>query len=54
MANLIVEMPDDLVRSLEGVAAAQRKSIQQLAFGLADGDGIIQMKHVRYAVLQRF
>ena len=31
MANLIIEMPDDLARSLEGVAAAQRKSIQQLA-----------------------
>jgi hypothetical protein len=31
MANLIIEMPDDLVRSLEGIAAAQRKSIQQLA-----------------------
>jgi hypothetical protein len=31
MANLIVEVPDDLVRSLEGIAAAQRKSIQQLA-----------------------
>ena len=31
MANLTIEMPDDLVRSLEGIAAAQRKSIQQLA-----------------------
>ncbi|MGA2115196.1 MAG: hypothetical protein ABSH56_10665 [Bryobacteraceae bacterium] len=31
MANLIIEMPDDLVRSLEGIAAAQRKSIQELA-----------------------
>jgi hypothetical protein len=31
MANLIIEVPDDLVRSLEGIAAAQRKSIQQLA-----------------------
>ena len=31
MANLNIEMPDDLVRSLEGIAAAQRKSIQQLA-----------------------
>ena len=30
MVNLIIEMPDDLVRSLEGIAAAQRKSIQQL------------------------
>ena len=31
MANLTIEMPDDLVRSLEGLAAAQRKSVQQLA-----------------------
>jgi hypothetical protein len=31
MANLTIEMPDDLARSLEGIAAAQRKSIQQLA-----------------------
>ena len=31
MANLIIEMPDDLVRSLAGMAAAQRKSVQQLA-----------------------
>ena len=31
MADLIIEVPDELVRSLEGIAAAQRKSIQQLA-----------------------
>jgi hypothetical protein len=31
MANLIIEVPDDLVRSLEGIATAQRKCIQQLA-----------------------
>ena len=31
MANLIIEMPDDLARNLAGIAAAQRKSIQQLA-----------------------
>jgi hypothetical protein len=31
MANLIIEMPDELVRSLAGMAAAQRKSVQQLA-----------------------
>jgi hypothetical protein len=31
MANLNIEVPEDLVRSLEGIAAAQRKSIQQLA-----------------------
>jgi len=30
MPNLIIEMPDDLVRSLAGIAAAQHKSIQQL------------------------
>jgi plasmid maintenance system killer protein len=30
MANLNIEMPDDLVRSLEGIAAAQRKSVQRL------------------------
>ena len=31
MTNLIIEMPDDLVVSLQGIAAAQRKSLQQLA-----------------------
>ena len=31
MANLNIEMPDDLARSLEGIAAARRKSVQQLA-----------------------
>ena len=31
MANLIIEMPDELARGLEGVAAAQRKTVQQLA-----------------------
>src|ERR1035437_1993949 len=31
MANLNIEMPDDLERSLQGIAAAQRKSVQQLA-----------------------
>jgi len=31
MANLNIEMPDDLERRLEGIAAAQRKSIEQLA-----------------------
>ena len=31
MANLNIEMPDDLARSLEGIAAAQSKSVQQLA-----------------------
>jgi hypothetical protein len=29
MANLMIEMPDDLVSSLERIAAAQHKSIQQ-------------------------
>jgi hypothetical protein len=31
MANLTIEVPDELVNSLEAIAAAQRKSIQQLA-----------------------
>jgi hypothetical protein len=31
MANLKIELPDDLARILERIAAAQRKSIQQLA-----------------------
>jgi hypothetical protein len=31
MANLMIEIPDDLVRSLEGIAEAQCKTIQQLA-----------------------
>ena len=31
MANLIIEMPDDLARRLEEIAAARRKSVQQVA-----------------------
>jgi hypothetical protein len=31
MANLNIEIPDDLVRTLEGIAATQHKSVQQLA-----------------------
>jgi hypothetical protein len=31
MASLTIEVPDHLVRSLEGIAATQRKSVQQLA-----------------------
>ena len=31
MANLIIEMPDDLERSLQGIAAAQHKSVHELA-----------------------
>jgi hypothetical protein len=31
MANLIIEMSDDLALGLAGIAAAQRKSVQQLA-----------------------
>ena len=31
MANLNLEMPDDLMWTLEGIAAAQHKSVQQLA-----------------------
>jgi len=33
MANLTIEMPDDLVRQLEKIAAVERKSLQQLALG---------------------
>jgi len=31
MANLTIEMPDDLARGLAGIAASQHKSVQQLA-----------------------
>jgi len=31
MANLIIEMPDDLARSLEGIAAAQHRTVRELA-----------------------
>lgn len=31
MANLTMEVPHDLARGLEGIAAAQRKTVQQLA-----------------------
>jgi hypothetical protein len=31
MANLRIEMPDDLARRLEGIAAAQHRSVQELA-----------------------
>jgi hypothetical protein len=31
MASLIIEVPDDLVRSLEGIAATQHKSVEELA-----------------------
>lgn len=31
MTNLIIELPDDLGRSLEALAAARLKSVQQLA-----------------------
>ena len=31
MANLIIRMPEDLARTLEGIAAAQQKSVEQLA-----------------------
>jgi len=31
LANLNLEVPDDLARTLAGIAAAQHKSIQQLA-----------------------
>ena len=31
MTNLIIGMPDDIARSLEGIAAAQHKTVQELA-----------------------
>lgn len=31
MASLTIEVPDDLVRSLEGIKSTQRKSVEQLA-----------------------
>lgn len=31
MTSLTIEMPDELARDLEGIAAAQRKSVAQLA-----------------------
>jgi len=31
MANLIIEMPEDLARSLQEIAAAQNKSVQEFA-----------------------
>jgi hypothetical protein len=31
MANIIIDVPNDLARSLEGIAAAQSKTIEQLA-----------------------
>lgn len=31
MTNLTVEIPDELARVLEGIAAAEHKSVQQLA-----------------------
>jgi hypothetical protein len=31
LANLIIDMPDDLARLLEGIAAAQHISVEQLA-----------------------
>lgn len=31
MAQLIIQIPDDLARGLEGIAAPQRKSVEELA-----------------------
>ena len=31
MANLTIEMPDEVARGLEGIAATENKSVQQLA-----------------------
>jgi plasmid stability protein len=33
MSNLIIEMPDDLARNLQVIAAAQHRSVQELAIG---------------------
>jgi hypothetical protein len=33
LPNLIIDMPDDLARSLEGIAAAQHMTVEQLAVG---------------------
>jgi len=30
-SNLIIEMPDDLARSLEGIASTQHKTVRELA-----------------------
>jgi hypothetical protein len=32
MANLIIEMPDYLAHNIEGIAASQHKTIEQLAY----------------------
>ncbi|MCX6622220.1 MAG: hypothetical protein NTY38_14355 [Acidobacteria bacterium] len=31
MTNLTIQLPDDLARGLEGIAAAQKKSVEQVA-----------------------
>jgi hypothetical protein len=31
MANLTIQIPDDLARGLEGIASAQKKSVEQVA-----------------------
>jgi hypothetical protein len=31
MANLTIQIPDDLARGLEGIALAQKKSVEQVA-----------------------
>ena len=31
MPSFLIEIPDDLARSLEGIAAAQHKTVQQIA-----------------------
>jgi len=31
MTNLTIQIPDDLARSLEGIASAQKKSVEQVA-----------------------
>lgn len=48
MANLTIEVQDDLVRRLEGIAATQRKSVQQLAL-----ERLISLVDVITAILAR-
>jgi predicted transcriptional regulator len=33
MTNLTIQIPDDLARGLEGIASAQKKSVEQVAVG---------------------
>jgi hypothetical protein len=37
MGELIIHIPDDIVRQLEGIAAAQKKSVEQVALERLSG-----------------